>query len=229
MKLIHRVNCITCKIKCNFYTALIESGYDAESFETIHIKYKRHEMICKQGTKVTHAIYLVYGTAKLYVEGYNNRNIILYILKPHNYIGLLSFFESTEYVYSVRALEETSICMVDLEHVKKLYLTNHKFLLNLNHAFGQSVKLIMSKIISINQKQIRGRVAESLIYLSQLYKNKKFVMNLTRKELGEFSSISEENTVRILTEMKNENIICINGKEIEIIDLKLLEKISEFG
>ncbi len=54
-------------------------------------------------------------------------------------------------------------------------------------------------------------------------------MLLSRKELGELSSISEENAVRLLGEFKREGIISVDGKTIEILDKKILEKISEVG
>ena len=54
-------------------------------------------------------------------------------------------------------------------------------------------------------------------------------MLLTRRELGELSAISEENTVRLLTELKQEGIIGVEGKHITILDERLLKKISEVG
>jgi CRP/FNR family transcriptional regulator len=200
-----------------------------KKLETLHAQYKKHEIICKQGAEVTHAIYLVNGSTKLFIEGLNNRNIILYILTQHSYIGLLSFFEQVNYSYTVAALDDCHVCMVDLDFVKKLYFHNHDFLIRLNHAFGKSVASIMGKIISLNQKQIRGRVADSLLYLSSLHKSTNFDMGITRKELGEMSAISEENAVRILTEFRNEDIILVKGKLVEIRDIRLLRRISEVG
>ena len=55
-------------------------------------RFRRHERICRQGDAVTHAIYLVEGTAKLFIEGINNHNIILYLMKPPAYIGLALIF-----------------------------------------------------------------------------------------------------------------------------------------
>ena len=103
----------------------------------MHAQFKKHDIICKQGTEVTHALFLIKGSAKLYIEGLNNRNIILYILKPPAYIGLLSFFESPNYSYSVAALEEFEVCFIELDLVKKLYVENHDLLLSLNKAFRQ--------------------------------------------------------------------------------------------
>jgi CRP/FNR family transcriptional regulator len=229
MKFTKRSSCKTCLLKCDIYTTLIKTDDENNSISPLHAHFKKHDIICKQGTNVTHALFLISGSAKLYIEGLCNRNIILYILKPPAYIGLLSFFESPVYSYSVTALEESEVCFIDLDLVKKLYIENHDLLLNLNKAFGKSVSYIMGKIISLNQKQIRGRIAENLIYLSKLNNNHKFNLGLSRKEIGEMVAISEENTVRLLSEFAKENIIKIKGREIEILDMPLLKKICEVG
>jgi CRP-like cAMP-binding protein len=169
------------------------------------------------------------GSAKLYIDGLNSRNIILYIIKPPTYIGLLSFFETPNYAYSVTALEDSEVCFIELDLVKKLYIESHDLLLSLNKAFGKSVANIMNKIISINQKQIRGRIAETLIYLSDLHQSHQFHLTLTRKEIGEMAAISEENTVRLLSEFAKESIIMIKGRDIEILEMPLLKKICDVG
>ena len=168
MKFSKNCSCKECIFKCDIYPTLLKTRNNCDEINTLHANFKKHDIICKQGTEVTHALFLVKGTAKLYIEGINNRNIILYILKPPAYIGLLSFFESPYYFYSVSALEESEVCYIELDLVKKLYIENHDLLLSLNKAFGKSVSNIMKKIISLNQKQIRGRIAENLIYLSEI-------------------------------------------------------------
>jgi len=229
MKVSRKVSCDVCSQKCDIYEAITLNGRSFTGAKTIQAQFRKHEKICKQGDDVSHAIYLVEGTAKLYIEGINGHNIILYLMKPPAYIGLLSFFESIHYTYSVTAIEDAKVCMVDLDFLKELYLENHQVLLKLNKAFGKSVANIMNKLICLNQKNIRGRIAESLLYLAGFYGSNKYLLSLTRKELGEMSAISEENTVRLLTELRNEGIIKIEGKEVEIVDKLLLKKISDLG
>jgi len=228
MKIIKQISCKNCPDKCDIYRAAKEIGV-ADNFETLHALFRKHEIISKSGTDVTHSIYIVKGYAKLIIDGINNRDIILYILRKHNYIGLLSFFESVKYSYTAVALDDCHVCMVDIDFVKRLYFSNHPFLIKLNGAFGKSVSEIFRKIISINQKQIRGRIAECILYLSRLYQSNKFNLGVTRKEIGEMAAISEENAVRVLTEFRKEGIVSIRGKEMEIIDLKQINRISELG
>lgn len=229
MKITTKVSCENCKNRCDIYEAITLTGRSFAGAKTIQVQLKKHEKICRQGDTVTHAIYLMDGTAKLFIEGINSHNIILYLMRPPAYIGLLSFFESISYTYSVTALEEARICMVDLDYLKALYLENHDVLLKLNKAFGKSVALIMNKIICLNQKNTRGRIAESLLYLSDFYASSEYTLSLTRKELGEMSAISEENTVRLLTEMRKEGIISVEGRQVKINDKSILRKISDLG
>lgn len=229
MKFNKDISCHSCGYRCDIYRSIADDERFFEAMKPVHVLYKKNQHICRQGSQVSHAIYLVTGSAKLYIEGINHRNITLYILTPNSYIGLLAFFETPYYSYSVTALEETEICMVDLDFVKRLYIHNHDFLIRLNQAFGKSVSSIMNKIITLNQKNIRGRIADSLLYLSDLHESTSFVLRLTRKELGELSAISEENCVRLLTEFRKEGIIQVEGKRITLLEKELLKKISEFG
>lgn len=229
MRVAPQTTCDECRYKCDFYDAIKRTGRSIPESHIIQARFKKHQRICRQGDDVSHAIYLTKGTAKLFIEGINGHNIILYLMKPPAYIGLLSFFESIQYTYSVTALEEAQVCMLKLDLLKELYLENHEVLLRLNKAFGRSVALIMNKIICLNQKNIRGRIAESLLSLASFYGSNSYSMPVTRKELGEMSAISEENTVRILTELRKEGIIRVDGREVKIIDNILLKKISDLG
>lgn len=221
-------NCEDCTLKCELFLTAKEMELE-EQLAPTQVNYKKHELICKQNESVSHVIILTSGHAKMYIDGINNKNIILNILVPSNHIGLVSVFASSAYLYNVAAISNCKTCHIDIDFIKMMYLNNSDFLNKINQDFVHSVSVIMKKLISLNQKQIRGKVAESLIYLSQLYDSNNFILTITRKELGELSATSEENAVRVLSELKTENIIDINGKEITIKDINILNKISLFG
>ena len=229
MKFTQKMDCHSCEMRCDIHSTLVKAEKSSVEIKPLHAVFKKHEIICKQGAELTHALFLTKGSAKLYIEGLNNRNIILYLIKPPAYIGLLSIFDDPIYSYSVAALEDSEVCFIEVDLVKKLYLDNQDLLLSLNRASGKSVTNLQRKLISLNQKQIRGRIAENLIYLSELNNSLNFNLGLSRKEIGEMVSISEENTVRLLSEFSKENIISLKGRDIEIRDLSLLKKISELG
>ncbi|MDA3881405.1 MAG: Crp/Fnr family transcriptional regulator [Prolixibacteraceae bacterium] len=221
-------NCKECPLKCDLYLTSIEMGIENE-LEPVHAFFKKHELIVKQGSEVSHAGVMVAGNAKMYVDGFNKRSIILNVLLPSNYYGMLSVYGESLFPYNVAALGPSRVCMIDIEFVKRIYDLNQNFRTWLNKALGLTVSEIMGKLVSLNQKQVRGKVAGSLIYLSELLDTNEFTLPLTRKELAELSAITEENAVRVLTEFKREGIISVKGHCIELLQLDVLERISDFG
>ena len=228
MRFIRKANCRDCNVKCDIFFTAREMGLEQE-LEPLHVQYRKREAICRRNEEITHAIVLLEGHAKMFMEGMNYKNIILNILMPSNYIGLISVFGLPEYNYGVAALGPCLTCHVDMGLVRKMYHGNPNFLMKLNRQFGQTVRFIMEKLVSLNQKHIRGKIAGSLIYLSELYESDSFTLTLTRRELGELSAISEENAVRVLAEFSNEGIIAVRGRELELRDREALERISLVG
>jgi len=83
---------------------------------------------------------------------------------------------------------------------------------------------------SLTQKQMNGRVADALIYLSEnIFKSNAFEMILSRKDLAEFTGMSTMSVVRTLKDLKNEGIIKDEKGKIDIKNTELLKKISQSG
>lgn len=221
-------NCEECNLKCDLYLTAREMNLTGEMVP-VYNRYRKHELICREGEEVVQAIIILEGYAKMFIEGISGRSIILSILIPSNYIGLMAVFGSTLYKYNVAALSDCLTCSIPIETIRKMYIENGTFMERLNIQISGSMSLMMSKLVSLNQKQVRGKVAESLLYLSDLFESDRFTMPVTRRELGELSAISEENAVRVLTELRNEEIIDVAGRVVTIRDRSLLKRISAIG
>lgn len=220
--------CNTCRLKCDIYFTAKEMKLEKE-LKPEHVRYQKHETISKQNHTLTHAIILLEGHAKMFIEGVYGKNIMIGLAVPGNYIGLMAVFGSDTYPYNVRAITDSFSCQINIEFVKKLYAENPTFQHSLNIAFGQSVQAIMKKLVSLNQKQLRARMAESLLYLAEVYEGTSFKLTITRKDIGELAGITGENAVRVLSDFKQEGLIFIDGKNLQLLRPELLEKISEAG
>ncbi len=89
---------------------------------------------------------------------------------------------------------------------------------------------IIESQFEISQRQIKGRIAYFLLFLSdRIYHKREFRMPITRREIGELISMTTENTIRTLSEFRKDGIISMNGKVLKILDYKRLEGISNTG
>jgi CRP-like cAMP-binding protein len=192
------------------------------------INFKKTETIVKQGTEVTHSLYLSQGSVKIFIEG--EKNIILKLIKADTYIGLGTVFGDKLYPFSISTLEDSRVCLTPINTVYSIAGKNNDYLLNIMKLITTSKNYLYKKIIDIGINRLKSRVADSILYLSEYSNNSsEFEIILSRNELAEFSAMSMENTVRILAEFRANKIIELKGRTIKILDKEKLQKIAKDG
>lgn len=227
-KITHPTACSSCPYRWKYLDLLDEKDILTIQSNCMIINFKKGETICKQNSDVTHALYLATGMVKLYIEG--KKNLILKLIKSGNYIDIQTLFGDKKYPYTVTAVEDSMVCLINADFFGKTARNNSAFLYELVKTISTSTSYVYAKINDISRKQLRGRMADALIYFSQeIYESNDFTMNITRKELAEFASMSMENAVRVLTEFRKDKIISLTGRHIEILHPEILQKISEIG
>lgn len=224
-------SCVSCKFKAHFFAKMTADELAAVNTNRLEIRYKKGDLICKQGTTPTHLICLYNGSAKVYIEGVNN--MLLQVVTSQNYIGLQSIFgnngKEPVYPYSVAALDDSHACLIDMQAFRKVVTSNLNICTEVLQYMCNIEGEFLKKIEVLSQKNSHGRIADTLMYLSELFNTDKIDLKLTRKDIAELSATSLENTIRILSELKNDNIINLDGRRLEIIDKKKLLQIRQLG
>ncbi len=221
-------NCSTCPNRWQFLKLLDEKDILSIQNNCRVILFKKGETICKQGTDAGHSIYLAKGMVKLYIEG--KKNLILKIIKSGNYIDLQTLFGDKKYKFSVSAIEDSMVCMINSDLMIEIAKHNAEFLYELTRTISESGNFFYRKVKDISQKQLRGRLADTLIYLSEdIYGSTDFNLTITRKEIAELSSMSMENAVRIMSELSKDGVIDVKAKKVKILEPDILKKLSDIG
>ena len=223
----------SCK-KCIYRKLLFDELNDAE-YESVNkarteIIYKRGEVIKKEGDPVDSFLYLRKGLVKLYKTDKSGKDQILSINKPTDFINLLSIFSNSTYKYSIAALEETLVCDVELAALMEIIQNNSSFSLKLLNRISKTSDEIIEDRFTVSQKQIKGRVAHIILFLSDnIYRKKTFRMPVTRREIGELISMTTENTIRTFSEFKKDGLISMDGKVLTILDYNRLKNVNKTG
>ncbi|KPK85161.1 MAG: hypothetical protein AMS27_08170 [Bacteroides sp. SM23_62_1] len=192
--------------------------------------FRKKDNIFRQGTRTSHIMIVTSGLVKITKEGRNNRLIILKLALPGEYIGLLSVLGNQIHQYSATAVEETAICFIDINVFKNVILDNGKFGLQLLNIISKEGLYIFDRLMNQTQKQLPGRIADVLLYfINEVYHSQKFSFPLTRRELAQLAGTTKESFIRTLTEFRNDKIIALNGSEVEIISMDIVNTLSEFG
>jgi len=223
------MDCNNCGLKSPMFNHLSEKELELVSNNKFEVKFRKGEIVRKQGTFLSHVISINSGLVKLYIEGYQEKNLILRIIKSQNFIGGPGMYYDQRHHYSVIALVETSACFIDIKIFKQIIHSNPDFAADFMKDISKNMLSSFDRLISLSQKQIPGRMADALLYLSQsIFESNTIPSLITKNELSELTSMSKDSVIRILREFKNEGILKLN-QGIEIIYPDKLVKISNIG
>lgn len=231
MKIKHDIqSCQSCVYRNLLFGDLNDIEYKLVSQNRQEIYYKRGEIIKNQGDPVDAFLYMRQGLVKLFKTDSNHKDHILSINSPGDFVSLISIFSEKEYKYNIAAIEDTLVCLVDVEILRHLVSSNGKFSLHLMRKMGQISDSIIENRFEQSQKQVKGRVAHLLLFFAnQVYHKDEFILHLTRREIGELITITTENTIRTISEFRKDGIIDIDGKKITLLDKDRLLNINNGG
>jgi CRP/FNR family transcriptional regulator, polysaccharide utilization system transcription regulator len=195
--------------------------------------YKKGEIIFKEGDKPTGLICLSEGKVKVFKEGVGGREQIVRMAKPVGFIGYRALFAEENHTATAVAIEDSIICNINKETIYKLLRSNSELCLSIIKAFATELGFSNNRTVTLTQKHIRGRLAESLIFLKDTYgfedDNSTIKIYLSREDIANLSNMTTSNAIRTLSTFAGEGVIGIDGRKIKILDLPKLEKISELG
>ena len=197
---------------------------------SVWIDYKRGDLICKQGSFVSHVMYMEKGLGKVFLENGKN-TLVLRIIPDGNFFGLAAISEElATFPYSGKAYVDSRIRQIDIQAFRKLLDQNTAFAKELIDILSSNSVQIYGRFFCLSYKQAFGRLADILICLAdRIFKSNEFNLPLTRKELGELAGMSPETVIRMLKEFNDDKVIRMDGKSFEVLDYMRLKQISETG
>lgn len=190
--------------------------------------YSKGELIIKQGTIAPHIIFVKKGMVKLFLEHRDRKQVLC--VEKGGFVGLESMYNDKFFQYSVSAVTDVKVCLIEIDSFKAHIESNAPFAAKIIRHINLRSKNLYNRIITLTQKQAHARVADVLIcFIERIFGNTTFELPFTRKELAEMTTLSVESLSRILKEFKTEGIVNSEARNFDIIDLEKLKQISNLG
>lgn len=219
-----------CDIQSPCFQLLSPEEAEVVRSSKTQVLFRKGENLTKQGAFASYVLFVITGYAKQYVEGNSKYNQNLRIIKPGDFIGLSSVYGKNTFNYSVVAVTETQVYLVEREAVANISMQNGRFSFNIIKRYCEQNAGLFDTIRGLTFKQMNGRMADTLLYLtSEEFTGVDITSLLTRKDIAEFSGLSTESTVKILKTFEKEGLIALSEKNIEVINRAKLEEFSRIG
>ena len=191
---------------------------------------KKGEHIFEEGESVNGIYCVKDGVCKLSKLSANGKDQIVKLVKPGELLGQRSMISDEPTNLSAIALEDMEICFIPRSEVLGLFDRNNQFSMNLMKTICGDLKESDDHMVSISQKTVKERLAETLIYLDTTFgKNDddSLRIQLSREELAGMIGTATESCIRLLSDFKKLGLIDLIGKKIVLKDIPKLKRISE--
>lgn len=191
---------------------------------------KKGERIFNEGDPVTGVYFVYQGNVKVH-KHWGDKELILRFANAGKIFGHRGLgTHSSAYPISATAVEETSLCFIDLDFFMSTLKVNHDFAFNLMLFYADELQDSEKKMRDLALMSVKSRLAVALIQLKdQFGLNETGSLNfeLSKQDLAAYTGATYETVFRMTTELVNEKLISLSGKQINIINEEKLRSLTQ--
>ncbi|MDO8789560.1 MAG: helix-turn-helix domain-containing protein, partial [Sulfuritalea sp.] len=146
----------------------------------------------------------------------------------------LSALASGEYSSEARALETTSVCLVEAERLDDLAQKIPSLQYQMMKIMSGQIRQDEELMLLLGRRNAEERLAEYLIGLSRRFAARNFSptqfnLSMSRGDIGNYLGIAEETVCRLLTRFQNAGLIATKRREVSLINLQQLEAVARMN
>lgn len=191
-------------------------------------KYNKGELIFTDGDDGIGFYIVISGRVKVYKVSPDGKEQIMHIFGPGQPFAEVPVFEGSRYPANADAMEPSRLFFFPKKAFVELIHANPSLAMNMLASLSQRLKQFSHLIESLSLKEVPGRLASYLLYLSD--KNgsiDEFDLDIAKSQLASLLGTIPETLSRIFTKLSQKELISINGPKIIILDRTGLEYLAE--
>ena len=190
---------------------------------------KKGEVIFEEGENINGVYCIKDGICKLSKLSENGKDQIVKMVVKGQLLGQRSLI--TEEVSNLQAvaLNDMEVCFIPRVEIMADLQNNLKFSFDVIKFMARDLRDSDDIIVNMAQKTVRKRLADVLIYLhSNFGENTDGTLSilLSREDYANIVGTATESAIRIISQLKKENLISTKGKYIKIEDLAGLKRVE---
>ena len=148
------------------------------------------------------------------------------------YFGYRAYLAREPYVTAAAAFEESVLVEFLMADVCKVMERNAGLTAFFMQELAVDLGIADRRIVSLTQKHVRGRLAEALLHLVDVYGiDSEGILSaqISREDMASLSNMTTSNAIRTLSEFADEGMLAVHGRTIKFVDMKRLERTSLYG
>lgn len=221
MDLIHQI------ARLPLFQGLERKQYEDLAMILVDQVFKRGEDIFYEDDEATGFYVVVSGRVKIFKLSADGKEQILHIFGPGEPIGEVAVFTGRRFPANAQAMEESRVFFFPRQEFINLIQKDISLALNMLAILSQRLRRFSTIIENLSLKEVPGRLAAHLLYLSEREKGSTtFTLEISKNELASLLGTIPETLSRILARMEKEKLLKSEGKKFTILDRQGLEEIA---
>ncbi len=192
--------------------------------------YLKGQQIFTEGNSPTGLHCVNRGKIKVSQSGFEGKEQSIRLAKEGDILGYRSLISGEPYTASAIAIEDSKVCIIPKALFFEMIRQNPDLTGNVMKLLASDLKDAENKITNLAQKPVIERLAEAILMLKEYYgfvKDENLLnITITREEIANIVGTATETAIRILSELKREGIIALDGKKIKILNIDALIKLA---
>lgn len=191
--------------------------------------YQKKEVLFHEGDKPQHLFFLNQGKVKTFKIHDDGKEYVTELFKPGQFIGYTPLLQGADYADSAIAMEDSQLCKIPKEDFLTLIYKNRDVANQFMKMLAGHVLEKEQQLLSLAYDTVRKKVAEALLRLEARYReggNKNFKIAIPRDDLAGLAGTATETVIRTLSELKDDKLIDVQGREIIILDSEGLKDLQ---
>ena len=190
---------------------------------------KKGDVIFEEGENINGVYCIKDGICKLTKLSANGKDHIVKLVTKGELLGQRSMISEEPVNLTAVALEDMQVCFIPKTEIMGFFDKNNHFSMNVMKTICVDLKDSDDHIVTMAQKNVKERLAETLIYLDETFgKNDddSLRISLSRDELAGMIGTATESCIRLLSEFNKLGLIELIGKKIVVKDTSKLKKMA---
>ncbi len=189
--------------------------------------YKAGETIYEEGKQSNHFYFVDKGVVKSHRMDEYGKDLITSVYKEGDFFGNTSFSKANAYEEYATAMEETRVYAVTKEELKGILVHNSNITLDLIDVMGDNISGIKEQLLEMAYGSVRKKAARTILLFSQkIRRHPTQSIRISRSDLASVAGMASETLIRTLSDFKKEGLLEIEGRNIKLLDVEALKKMS---
>ncbi|CBL44569.1 Transcriptional regulatory protein [gamma proteobacterium HdN1] len=171
------------------------------------------------------------GTIKTYSVTEDGEEQVTGFYLPGEVLGVDGICSNT-HTNSAKALESAAVCEIPFDKLEQLSVAIPSLQRHFFQLMSKEIQADQQLLMLLSKKSAEERIAALLLSIAARngargLSSTRFRLAMSRNDIGNFLGLAVETVSRVFTRLQKQDLLLVEGKEVEIQDTQALCNISE--